>query len=173
MRALGINTLPASVHCVGHHSFMEIPMWLAAADILLVLGTKRNEYSYLHTSPMKCFEYMASKRPIVASATPANREIVDNPEALLYEPDNPHDLAEKINYAVSHKDEMKARANRAFTKVQNFSWDKRGNRIRKTSYRTCRKVDSRWDCRFARGSTRVAESTNRRWRQRLLRDRCR
>ena len=129
MRASGIKTLPASVHCVGHHSFMEIPMWLAAADILLVLGTKRNEYSYLHTSPMKCFEYMASRRPMIASATPANREIVSNREALLFEPDNARDLTEKINYALAHRDEMNARADRAFAKVQSFSWDKRSRHI--------------------------------------------
>lgn len=131
MHASGVKILPESVQCMGNRSFMEIPMWLTAADILLVLGTKRNEYSYLHTSPMKCFEYMASRRPIIASATPANCEIVGDQEALFYEPDNPNDLAKKINYAFTHEDEMNARANCAFAKVQNFSWEKRSACISK------------------------------------------
>lgn len=129
MHASGMNSLPGSVQCMGHHTFTEIPMWLAAADILLMLGTKKNKYSYLHTSPMKCFEYMASKRSIIASATPANREIIGDSEALLYEPDNSQDLAEKIHYALAHRDEMNARADCTFAKAQSFSWDKRSKHI--------------------------------------------
>lgn len=129
IRASGIKIISQSIHCVGHRPFTEIPLWLAAADLLLVLGTKRNEYSYLHTSPMKFFEYMASKRPILASDTPANREIVSNREALLYEPDNVKDLAAKLDYALLHGDEMQERASNAFINVQDFSWEKRSKHI--------------------------------------------
>jgi len=125
MRATGESDIPDSVRCVGHKPFIEVPMWLAAADLLLVLGTKKNQYSYLHTSPMKSFEYMASGVPILASATPANREILSDKDALMYEPDSARDLAGKISYAFSHADEMKKRADHAREKVKQFSWDKR------------------------------------------------
>lgn len=129
MRVSGEKEIPASLYCTGHRPFMEIPTWLAAADILLLLGTKKNNYSYLHTSPMKCFEYMASKRPIIASATPANQDILHKGEALFYESDNPNDLAEKIRYAFMHKDEMDTYSARAYEKVKTFSWDMRSRGI--------------------------------------------
>ena len=128
-KATGKTFIPKQVKCAGHQDFKKIPQWLAAADVLLVLGTKQNDYSYLHTSPMKCFEYMASLRPIVGSATPANREIITEKEALLYEPDNAKDLGEKIMYALSHREEMSERAQGAYTRVQTFAWDARAERI--------------------------------------------
>jgi glycosyltransferase involved in cell wall biosynthesis len=128
-KASGIRDMPHNVHCVGHKTFMEIPMWLASADFCLVLGTKRNDYSYLHTSPMKFFEYMASNRPVIASRTPANTEIADETEVLMYEPDNANDLVAKIHYALGHRKEMVERAERAYKKVSDFSWEKRAGSI--------------------------------------------
>lgn len=113
----------------GQRPYAEIPLWLAAADVLLVLGTRQNEYSYLQTSPMKLFEYMASGRPIVASSTPANREIIAESEAVFYEPDNPRDLAEKINYVLAHPDEHMRRVENAQKKVRVFSWDRRARSV--------------------------------------------
>lgn len=129
IQSSGIKDIPPSVQCMGHRQFTEIPMWLACADFCLVLGTKRNDYSYLHTSPMKFFEYMASNRPIIASRTPANTEIVSEQETLMYEPDNAKDLAAKIHYALGHRDEMRERALRARRKVEDFSWEKRSGGI--------------------------------------------
>ena len=129
MKVTGESDIPESVHCMGHKVFTEVPMWLAAADLLLVLGTKKNQYSYLHTSPMKFFEYMASGVPVVASATPANREIVSNGDALMYEPDNAADLAEKISHAFAHTGEMEKHAEHARESVKRFSWDKRAGSI--------------------------------------------
>ena len=129
MKVSGIRDMPVSFFCMGHRAFTEIPLWLAAADFCLVLGTKRNEYSYLHTSPMKFFEYMASNRPIIASRTPANMEIISAAEVLTYEPDDAKDLAEKIHYALEHRDDMNERAMRARIKVEDFSWGLRSKSI--------------------------------------------
>lgn len=127
--AVKAASISSAITCVGPRDFKEIPLWLASADLLLVLGTKRNEYSYLHTSPMKFFEYMASRRPIVASHTPANGEIVSTSEVLFYEPDKPHDLADKIMYALSHKEEMAERVERAYQKVLPLTWEMRARTI--------------------------------------------
>jgi len=129
MRVSGEKEIPATLHCVGHRPFTEIPLWLSAADVVLLLGTKKNNYSYLHTSPMKCFEYMASNRLIIASATPANKEIVSKEETLFYEPDNFNDLAKKIRYGLAHKSEMEKRVARAYEKVKEFAWEKRSKSI--------------------------------------------
>src|SRR3989338_8141448 len=96
-----------TIYIISDRPYQEIPYWLRAADLCIVIGTKKNEYSYLHTSPMKLFEYMASGRPILAADTPANREIVSENEAYFYEPDDPKDLADKISkiiFGVYEKD---------------------------------------------------------------------
>lgn len=128
-RVTGAKDIPETLHCMGHRKFTEMPLWLCAADVVMVLGTRKNDYSYFHTSPMKFFEYMASKRPIIASNTPANREIVDDSDVLMYEPDNAQDLAVKIRYARLHQNEMYIRAERVFEKAEKFSWNKRSHSI--------------------------------------------
>ena len=121
--------IPPNIICVGDKNYQEIPLWLAAADALLVLGTQKNDYSYYHTSPMKLFEYMASGRPILASNTPANREIVSDKEAWFYRPDNSDDLAEKFLSLFSDLEKSKAKADEATDKVKQFTWQLRANNV--------------------------------------------
>lgn len=131
IKITGKSILPPNLIFVGGRPYKEMPFWLAAADVFLALGTRNNEYSYAHTSPMKLFEYMASKRPIVASRTPANRQIVSEDEAIFYEPDNFSDLAKKIQYVLEHSDKLYSKIENAYRKVQSFSWDKRAESILK------------------------------------------
>jgi glycosyltransferase involved in cell wall biosynthesis len=91
---------PRNMHIVEARPQSEIPLWLAAADVVLVLGTAKNDGSLRYTSPMKVFEYMAAQRPIVASRTPALREIFDEFEVHWYEPDNAQSLAAAMQEAV-------------------------------------------------------------------------
>lgn len=121
--------LPENVRFAGWKDFKEMPLWRAAADILIATGTKKNEYSYLHTSPMKLFEYMASKRPIVASRTPAIMQIVSDEEVFFHEPDDSSDLARQINLAFENRRLAEEKSERAFQKSKEYSWDKRARRI--------------------------------------------
>ena len=121
--------LSSRITCVGQKDFKEIPLWLSAADVCLVAGTRSNEYSYFHTSPMKMFEYMCASRPVVAARTPANCEIVSDQEAVLYEPDSEKDLAEKIHYAIFEKKAVREKVKNAYEKVMGFTWEKRAKSI--------------------------------------------
>lgn len=129
LRLSGHAAIPQGLLCVGHRDFKEIPNWLAAADCVILLGTRENEYSFLHTSPMKLFEYMASGKPIIASRTPANEEIVSSDDVFFYEPDNARELAAKIQYVRSHPAEAREKARRARAKVEGYTWAKRAGSI--------------------------------------------
>lgn len=121
--------LPENLHFVGGRSYGEMPLWNAAADAVLVLGTKRDEQSYRWTSPMKLFEYLAAGRPIVASATPAIKDTVSSREVLLYEPDNAKDLMEKVRQAVAPGADTAALVNEALRVAPSHTWSGRAKRV--------------------------------------------
>ncbi len=106
----------------------NIAMWYAAADVLLVLGTRANEFSYRYTAPMKLFEYLASGRPVVAADTPALRSLVSEREAEFYVPDDARSLAQAILKVYENpKAEAKIRAGCA--SAAEHTWRKRAERI--------------------------------------------
>lgn len=99
--------IPENLVCVGERPFREIPDWLGAADILIVLGTAANEYSYRQTSPMKLFEYLVAGKSIVAARTPAVEEIVSEKEAFFYEPDDAESLAVAVRAALAAGEDVR------------------------------------------------------------------
>lgn len=123
-RASGMEVLPLNVVVAGECSVKQVPIWLAAADVLLVLGTARNQRSFRFTSPMKLFEYMAVGRPIVVSATPALKSLVAD-AVQWYEPDDASSLAQAVVRAIdkhTSSDIMRTIAGQ-------HAWDARAERI--------------------------------------------
>ncbi len=121
--------LPPNLFLPGGCLYSERTVWFAAADALLVLGTARDRQSYRYTSPMKLFEYLATGRPIIASNTPAIREIVSEKEVIFYEPDNVQDLARAVQRAVTHGADFVPRIEAAQRMAAASSWRARAERI--------------------------------------------
>jgi len=97
------------------------------ADIFILPNSAKDRMS-LFTSPIKLFEYMASKRPIVASRISSIEEILkDNSNAILFDPDNAEDLANKIKLVIAT--DCTFIVDNAFEDVKNHSWDKRAEEI--------------------------------------------
>lgn len=106
----------------------EMPLWIASADVVLLLGTRTNQDSYRYTSPMKIFEYLAAQRPIVASKTPANTSIIAADAAFWYEPDDTASFATAIREAsTSSARELRIAAGRAL--AERHTWKRRAERI--------------------------------------------
>ena len=106
-----------------------IPKWLRSASVLLMPFPRTDHYSY-YMSPLKMFEYMTSKRPIVASRLPAIEEILtDNQNALLAEPGNAIEIAHKIQMALGDFKLKEKIATTAYLDVQKYDWRKRALRI--------------------------------------------
>ena len=116
----------------GYRPPSEIPLWLKAADVLVLPNSAKKDISKFYTSPMKLFEYMASKRPIVASNLPSLREILNKENAiLLVEPDNPEALAQGIKQAMEDRNLVQTITQNAYDDVQNYTWEKRAEKILK------------------------------------------
>lgn len=114
---------------INNKSYLEIPKYLQAADLLILPNSATDRISKCYTSPMKLFEYMASNRPIIASDLPSLREVLDESSAYFFEPDNPESLAKTIEYALAHKQETDKKARNALLKVKEYSWEKRARKI--------------------------------------------
>jgi glycosyltransferase involved in cell wall biosynthesis len=107
----------------------KIPLFLKASDILVIPNSSKYEISVKYTSPLKLFEYMASKRPILASDLPSIREIISEKEALFFEPDNPHDFVLKLKELISNEKLREELAKNAYEKVKDYTWDNRAKRV--------------------------------------------
>jgi len=99
---------------------------------ICVLPLKKFSISSYFTSPLKLFEYMASKKPIVASDLPAIREILsNNVNAILVAPDDPKALSEGISRLLSNHELALRLSHQASLDVMEYTWDKRAERIKK------------------------------------------
>ena len=118
----------ANVLLIEKQPHSQIPLYLKAADILLLPNTKEKDVSEKYTSPLKLFEYMASKRPIVASNLPSIKEVLNEKNSLLVEP-TIQGLVSGINKISQDKDWADKISAQAYIDVQNYSWQKRAQNI--------------------------------------------
>jgi glycosyltransferase involved in cell wall biosynthesis len=102
---------------------------LAAADVL-VLPNPATTISTRFTSPLKLFEYMAARRPVVASDLPAIREVLrDGETALLVRPGDPDALAAAIRRLKDDPALARRLAAAARDAVDEFTWSRRAQRL--------------------------------------------
>lgn len=113
---------------LGHRPYKQIPFYLKSADIL-VLPNSAQQPQVNWTSPLKMFEYMAAQKPIVASDLPSLREILNKNNALLVEADNPRALSDGIKKILINQDLSDKIILQASRDVQNYTWEKRAEKI--------------------------------------------
>jgi len=119
-----------NVTLVGHVPPTKVPRYLAASDVLLLPNSAKYKISKEYTSPLKLFEYMAAKRPILASDVPSSREILkDGKNAVLFKADNAEDFAKKLSRLFAQRKLSVNTAAKAYKDVQAYSWDRRSRSI--------------------------------------------
>jgi glycosyltransferase involved in cell wall biosynthesis len=102
-----------------------VPLHLAAADVLVLPNSARFPQART-TSPLKLFEYMAARRPIVATRIPALAGLLRHGEnAWLVAPDRPEALAEGIGHVLASPALGERLAEQAWRDVQNYTWRRR------------------------------------------------
>ena len=119
------------VRFLGWRPYGELSDNQAAADVLVLPNTARDEVSLRFTSPLKLFSYMASGRPIACSNLPSLREILDDISAFWFTPDDSEDCARALREALTSDAQAVERAAHAAELVQGYSWGMRARAIRK------------------------------------------
>ena len=130
IRDFRLQTLNLKLKIVGHKPYSEIPCWLRASDVLVLPNSAKEEISKSWTSPLKLFEYMAAKKPIISSDLPSLREVLNKGNAILVKPDSPEELAEGIKKALENPGLANKISEQAFLDVKQYTWD---NRVKKIS----------------------------------------
>ncbi|MBU1131206.1 glycosyltransferase [Patescibacteria group bacterium] len=106
----------------------KLAIFQKAFDVLLMPFPNKEHYAY-YMSPLKMFEYMASKRPIITSDLPSIREVLNEDSAVIVAPDSPKELFKGIKMVIENPEMAEALANQAFIDVQNYSWGERTQKI--------------------------------------------
>ena len=103
-----------------------LALYQKAADVLLMPFPDTPHYRN-HMSPVKMFEYMSAKRPIIASDLPTIREVLNEDNAIIVPPDNPAALAEALHKTAARAVDILSE--RAYKDVGEYSWDARTKRV--------------------------------------------
>lgn len=129
-RILGESGL-ANVRVFDHVPHASVPDWLAACDALLLPLQSRVEVAGgggdigRWTSPLKLFEYMASGRPIVASALPVLREVLDDGNSFICEVGALEQWVEVLRQLRIDPEAGRAKGNQARIDARKYSWEAR------------------------------------------------
>lgn len=113
---------------VGNVPHPQIPEYLCAADIAVIPSSGKFSHGVVESSPLKLFEYMAAKKPIIASRLPAIEEAADGAPLIYVTPDNPEELGKRINETIP--------TSVAYKNL--VSWDQRAQKILTFAHDLCR-----------------------------------
>ncbi len=131
------RNLPGNIFMHGHVPHVELASWLAAFDILIApyrdkVKAKAGRDISQWMSPLKIFEYMAARKPMLASDLPVLREVLRHGEnALLVSPSDPKVWAESLEKLkdAALREQL---AGTAYSDLeQRYSWEKRARNILK------------------------------------------
>jgi glycosyltransferase involved in cell wall biosynthesis len=130
LRQLAASRGLANVWAVGQVAPARVPLYQAAADVLVLPNAIGETVWTEYTSPLKLFEYLASGRPIVASDLPSLREVlVDGRNAVLVRPSDPAALAAGIERVLASPALAQTLAEAGRREVADATWDQRARAV--------------------------------------------
>lgn len=127
------KALIKNVDFTGFVSNSILPYYLKAADALIMPYSLKIKYEAMDintTSPLKLFEYMAARRPIISTNISVIAKILDDEiSGILCEPDNIEEMAEKTIGLINNKTKSDSIANASFNLSKEYSWKNRCQKI--------------------------------------------
>jgi len=123
-----------NVRFLGFVSNADLPLYLFACEVLLMpyqkkvsVGGGGNTAGFM--SPLKMFEYMACERCIISSDLPVLREVLNDSNAILCDPDNNKAWEEALLSAIPNNNLRESLRKKARIDVNQFTWKNRVNKV--------------------------------------------
>lgn len=105
-----------------------LPKYAKSCDVLAYVPENISVFFEKETSPMKLFEYMAAKRPVIVADLPAFRELLSEQEAVFITPGSLSQYCAAVS-ALRDPQRAAAFAARAYQRVKDNSWSRRADSI--------------------------------------------
>jgi glycosyltransferase involved in cell wall biosynthesis len=115
--ALGVRD---QVKSPGEVPYAEIPSYLSAMDVGLVLADPHDSFHY---SPLKLYEYQSSELPVIASRAGELKQLIDGQQALLVDAGDVDQLEAAIIRLARQRDLGRALASASRKVVEQHTWD--------------------------------------------------
>jgi glycosyltransferase involved in cell wall biosynthesis len=128
-----VKLAPDNVIFTGQIEHINVPAYLAAADILLAPYKLEEDFRDVgfYNSPVKLFEYMAMGKPIITSNIGQIEEIIEHGKTgLMIEPGNYNELARNILTLMEDEQLKKKLGKNARIEVEkNYTWERNARKI--------------------------------------------
>ncbi len=111
----------------------QLPLYQAASDILLmpyerVITGSSGGNSSDYASPMKMFEYMASRRAIISSDLPVIREVLNPSNATLCPAEDIEAWCQALGDLILDETRRQSLADQAWLDIQKYTWLERAHK---------------------------------------------
>jgi len=115
---------------IGKVPYGEVSVYTSKCDVFVAPFPENEHYSFF-MSPLKIFEYMASKKPIVSTTLPSIKEVLKHEyNALLIPPSNPEALAKAIERLSNDPALSQRISSQAYKDVaERYTWNMRAKSI--------------------------------------------
>jgi glycosyltransferase involved in cell wall biosynthesis len=116
------------VHFVGRADWAQVPTWIAACDVCVVLHRQTRSYP---GDSMKLWEYLSCGRPVITTVGPGYGETVEAIGCgLATEPDDAQDLARQLVRLLEDPDERLKMGDRGrMAVIQAHTWGARAQEL--------------------------------------------
>jgi glycosyltransferase involved in cell wall biosynthesis len=109
-----------AIHYLGPKRLEELVAEIDACDVG-VIPNQRNAFTEINT-PTRIFEYLALGKPVIAPNTTGIRDYLGKDSLLFFEPGNSENLADRIEYAFSHRAETTEMVKQGQKVYREHSW---------------------------------------------------
>ena len=106
----------------------EVPAYLGASSALIAPFPKNDHYEF-YMSPMKIFEYMSSRRPIITTNLNSIKEVLGENSAIYTESGDVDSMVNGLLKIDNNPDFAKEISENARKEIEEHSWDKRAERL--------------------------------------------